>query len=180
VRVGPNELSFSSRSVIKELYGQTSTYIKASIYDAFLPGLFRLQDREEHRVRRRYLSNVFAMNHLQTVEPVIRDNVVQLIEGIDNNGGRVNVADWFKMFSLDVVGLFPFLCAMLMTAELSFGTPFQAMQSGVMPQFAHDVDSVLVVRMLEYTFPIVAKMLRMWPGASMRHFLESKERIEEV
>lgn len=49
------------------------------------------------------------MNHLQTVEPVIRDNVVQLIEGIDNNGGRVNVVDWFKMFSLDVVGLAPSL-----------------------------------------------------------------------
>ena len=106
VRIGPNEVSFSSGSVVKELYGQTSNYLKAPIYEAFLPGLFSLLDREKHRERRRYLSHVFSMNHLQNVEPVIQENVMLLLEGIASKGeNSVNVMEWFKMFALDVTGL---------------------------------------------------------------------------
>jgi cytochrome P450 len=106
VRIGPNEVSFSSGAVVKELYGQTSNYLKAPIYEAFLPGLFSLLDREKHRERRRYLSHVFSMNHLQNVEPVIQENVMLLLEGIASKGeNSVNVMEWFKMFALDVTGL---------------------------------------------------------------------------
>jgi len=46
------------------------------------------------------------MNHLQNVEPVIRENVMLLLDGIDSRGGNeVNVMEWFKMFALDVTGL---------------------------------------------------------------------------
>ena len=106
VRIGPNEVSFSSGAVVKELYGQTSNYLKAPIYEAFLPGLFSLLDREKHRERRRYLSHVFSMNHLQNVEPVIQENVMLLLEGIaSKRDNSVNVMEWFKMFALDVTGL---------------------------------------------------------------------------
>jgi cytochrome P450 len=99
-------VSFSSGSVVKELYGQTSNYVKAPIYEAFLPGLFSLLDLEKHRERRRYLSHVFSMSHLQNVESVIRENVALLLEGIESKGRKeVNVMEWFKMFALDVTGL---------------------------------------------------------------------------
>jgi hypothetical protein len=35
VRVGPNEISFADGSVINELYGQSSNFMKAAIYDDF-------------------------------------------------------------------------------------------------------------------------------------------------
>lgn len=65
-------------------------------------------------------------------------------------------------------------------AELSFGKSFQAMQSGRLPEFVHDIDNVLLVRMLEYTFPPVGQLLRMMPGTRVKRFLESKDRVTAV
>ena len=65
-------------------------------------------------------------------------------------------------------------------AELSFGKSFQAMQSGCLPEFVRDIDNVLLVRMLEYTFPPVGQLLRMMPGTGAKRFLESKDRVTAV
>jgi len=54
------------------------------------------------------------------------------------------------------------------------------MQSGRLPEFVHDIDNVLLVRMLEYMFPPISQILRMMPGTRVKRFLESKDRVAAV
>ena len=111
VRIGPEEVSFANVETIKDLYGQRTAFAKAPIYDTFsLPpmGIFSLRDRVEHSQRRKLLSHAFSQSNLYETEPLILVHVQKLVARVQNSVGEpFDILAWFRMFSLDVVGLQP-------------------------------------------------------------------------
>jgi hypothetical protein len=94
--------------VINELYGQSSNFMKAAIYDDFSlhpVGIFSMRVKEDHRQRRKLLSHAFAQSNLLEIEPVIGDVVRQLLNRIDqNSGGVTEILTLLRLFAFDVVG----------------------------------------------------------------------------
>ncbi|KAI9815439.1 MAG: hypothetical protein M1827_002573 [Pycnora praestabilis] len=77
VRIGPSELSFSDPACIKELYSQSTLYMKTSRYKTFGAvndtALFDTQDREDHREKRMMTSAAFSSKSVNEVEPLIME-----------------------------------------------------------------------------------------------------------
>lgn len=109
MRVGPNEVSFANVEMVKEVYGQGASFLKAPMYEMLsIPplGIFAMTNRNDHRQRRKLLSHAFSQSNLHESEPLILLQVGQLIQTLNNSRGQsVNVMDLFRMFALDVVGM---------------------------------------------------------------------------
>lgn len=108
IRIAPNEISFSDRGSIKELYGQQTTFLKAPIYDTMsVPpfGIFSMRDRADHSQRRRLLSHAFAQSSLYESEPLIKDNIRALLSRLDSEMQKpVDVMALFRLLAFDIVG----------------------------------------------------------------------------
>jgi cytochrome P450 len=108
VRIAPNEISFSDRGSIKEIYGQQTTFMKAPIYHTMsLPpfGIFSMRNRADHSQRRRLLSHAFAQSSLYESEPLIKDNVKALLSRLENGlEMAVDVMSLFRLLAFDIVG----------------------------------------------------------------------------
>lgn len=108
VRIGPNEVSFANGEMVKELYGQRTSFMKAPVYDTFsFPpvGVFSLRDRDAHSQRRRLLSGAFSQSNLNEAEPLLQTQVKRLVTIMEESCGKaVDVLALFRMFALDVVG----------------------------------------------------------------------------
>jgi benzoate 4-monooxygenase len=108
VRIAPNELSFSDKSVIQQLYSQTTDFMKSPRYDNYtIPpiSIFVMRNKQQVRERRRYLSSVFSWSYLQKTEPVIHQNLQLLIEVIDQSIGKpFPVLYWFRQLALNING----------------------------------------------------------------------------
>lgn len=109
VRISPNEVSFSSIDVVKDIYGQGSTFPKAPIYDTFTlkpPGIFIQRNKQLHRDRRRMLSNAFSQANLFEIEPLIVESLNKFLKNIldPKLGTPIDVLSGFRMLALDTVG----------------------------------------------------------------------------
>ena len=108
VRVGPNEVSFSNIESVKEIYGQSTQFLKAPAYDNMSTppfGIFSLRDRTEHSQRRKLLSHAFSQASIDDTEPTIQSLIDKLIERIRGNFGKpLNMLLLFRCLSLDIVG----------------------------------------------------------------------------
>ncbi|RFU31982.1 hypothetical protein B7463_g4376, partial [Scytalidium lignicola] len=115
VRVGPRHVSLNDPVAIKDIYGHQAIgrmqkdefyeMIKGQAYEITqVPGV------EEHSRRRRYLAHAFSLRTVVSMEPVIHDNAMNLINALDkfceksNDLSSVNVRMWFNYFTLDVIG----------------------------------------------------------------------------
>lgn len=98
VRVAPNELSFSDTNHIKDIYGQSSVFMKSPVYDSFgRRGIFNMRNKEEHRARRKLLSHPFAQSNIFTMEPLIVAHANKLLTRISNGVGTpVDILHWFR------------------------------------------------------------------------------------
>ena len=109
VRIGPKEISLANGEMIKEVYGQTSVFLKAPIYDSFSQrpvGIFAMRNKEDHRQRRKLLSHAFAQSNLLEIEPVIGSVMRQLLGRIEENLNRpIDALLLLRMFALDIVGI---------------------------------------------------------------------------
>ena len=107
VRIGPNELSFSSAESLRQIYGPGSDFTKASIYKHFgRHAMFQMQDSNEHRERRRLLAPAFPMSHLYQMEPLIAAQLQSFITLVRFKVGEpLDLFYWTKMLSLDIAGL---------------------------------------------------------------------------
>jgi cytochrome P450 len=109
VRIGPNEVSFSDRGSIKDIYGQQTTFMKAPIYDTMsIPpfGIFSMRNRTDHSQRRRLLSHAFAQSSLLESEPLIKNNIKALVSRLGSELNKpVDVMSLFRLLAFDVVGM---------------------------------------------------------------------------
>ncbi|TKA76250.1 hypothetical protein B0A49_03101 [Cryomyces minteri] len=171
VRVGPTEVSFSDAEVIKELYSQTSAYMKAPVYDGFsLPpvGIFSMRKKEDHKQRRRLLSHVFAQSTLLEAEPLIAGVVKLLLGHVESNVGQsLDVLALFRMLALDVVG------------ELLLGKSFGALASDEPPAYIEDLDRHFMVLGLNSSFPWVFKLTSYFPSKRWQTFLRAPYRLKD-
>jgi cytochrome P450 len=108
VRVGPNEVSFSNISTVKEIYGQGTQFLKAPAYDNMSTppyGIFALRDRTEHSKRRKLLSHAFSQASLNETIPTIHNLISKLGSRIRTDFGKpLNMLLLFRCLSLDIVG----------------------------------------------------------------------------
>ncbi|KAH8688652.1 pisatin demethylase [Talaromyces proteolyticus] len=173
VRVGPNEVSFADGNVIKELYGQSSDFMKAPVYDQFSQhpvGIFSMQNKAEHRERRKLLSHAFAQSNLLQIEPVIGDTVKQLLKKINGTMGQpTDALVLLRMFALDVVGND--------TGELFLGKSFSALESIKPPTFIRDLDAYFIVMGMKGSFPWLFEIASYFPSTKWQELQQAPKRL---
>lgn len=117
VIIGPQEISVSDISNVKELYGQHTTFLKAPVYESFtVPpiGIFSMRNKTAHSNRRRLLSHAFAQSNLLESEPLIQAQISRLLDVVRAEGERpVDVLQLFRLAAFDIVGNVLRVCAVI-------------------------------------------------------------------
>lgn len=188
VRIGPQEVSFSNAKVIKELYGQASTFMKAPIYDDFSlhpVGVFSMRNKNDHKERRKLLSHAFAQSNLLETEPLIVTVVKQFLKRVESKVGHPqDVLALFRMLALDVVGKSEYsrltLIANPRKGELFHGKSFGALDSDEPPAYIEDLDRYFVVMGMKSSFPWVFKLVSRFPSKRWQFMLEAPYRLIKV
>ncbi|KIW47650.1 uncharacterized protein PV06_00324 [Exophiala oligosperma] len=111
VRVGPNELSFSSPAALKDIYGHGQGLPKADFYKAGKftteDSVFSVRDRGQHAGRRSLMAKTYSQGSIWGYAPLMSEKIVQALDqlAIRSQGGTqaVNVYPWFHFLALDVV-----------------------------------------------------------------------------
>ncbi|OCH88354.1 cytochrome P450 [Obba rivulosa] len=109
VRTGPNTLSFNSHAAVSPIYSSAVAFNKSN---AYIPGkmhgtgLFFIQDRDEHSVRRRHWAPAFKPAAVASYKPVIERRVNQMVDCIAERqtSEGVSLSDVFAHWSYDVMG----------------------------------------------------------------------------
>lgn len=108
IRIGPQELSFSDPETIKEIYSQQTGFLKAPIYEIMSVrplGIFSMRDKAEHSQRRRLLSHAFSQANLFDCEPLIQQQINNLLALLDAGSGKAaDVLSLFRLTAFDIVG----------------------------------------------------------------------------
>lgn len=105
VRIGPNELSFCSPTVIQPVL----TWPKGpgmkgrSMHQNPLP-LISLQDPAEHARRRKPWNRAFNSAALKEYQPTVAKRVAQLVETLQAQEGETDLAEWISYFTYDFMG----------------------------------------------------------------------------
>ena len=134
VRTASNELSFIDPSAWNTIYGKSQagyTSYKKN-YDTFDDpknhvGHFIFIAGDEAHVRmRKLLNHAFSPRSLQRLEPMIYENVNELVQGLERdrveNEGIVDLTEWFSWAAFDNI------------ADASFGESFKCLRG---PEYRH-------------------------------------------
>ncbi|KAF5484573.1 Cytochrome P450 monooxygenase aclL [Colletotrichum siamense] len=139
VRVGPNELSFSSAQALDDIYGvKTKGKLEfpkdAVFYDVRgtpLNDSMISADQPTHRALRRQVAPAFSEKALKAQEPIIQRYADMMISELrDRVQEDVDIVDWVTFATADVM------------ADLSTGESLYCMEKGEMDPF---VDMILNV-----------------------------------
>lgn len=111
IRVGPNELSFSSPTALKDIYGHGQGLPKADFYKAGKftteDSVFSIRDRTQHAGRRSLMAKTYSQASIWSYAPILTEKISQTLDqlAIRSQGGTraVNVYHWFHFLALDVV-----------------------------------------------------------------------------
>ena len=121
IRIGSSDLAISHPLGVPGVYGQGSPCRKASWYDEDWPrsSVHTTRDHAWHAQRRRVWSAAFSDKALRAYEERIRKYTASLEQQMSKlSGNPVNVAEWFKYFSFDVMG------------DLAFNKDFEMLAKG--------------------------------------------------
>ncbi|KAM6512923.1 hypothetical protein FSOLCH5_010615 [Fusarium solani] len=129
VRIGPNELSFSSVESYKDIYGHSTKgkkpFLKSTWYandDSSPPAILSTRDPVDHRKQRQCLSHAFSAKSLRDQQAVVHKYVDLFIEQIGKLGGPdtggVNIPEAFSWLTFDIIG------------DLAFGESFDTVATG--------------------------------------------------
>lgn len=127
VRLGPDELSFTSSQARKDILAHfpgKEEFPKDLRRNTKSPnGLesILLSHKDNHSRFRRLLSHAFSEKGLRDQEPHIRRHVDLLIENltrIAKSGEKADMVEWFNMVTFDVIG------------NLAFGSSFNCLEDG--------------------------------------------------
>jgi len=110
IRTGPNELSFSDRACIKDIYLQGSKFPKSRRYDGFASGTrasFDMTDPSESRERRNLVRHVLAPSNVDEAEPLIGGAVrksLRWVSRAQEGGESLDAMLWMRRIMLDTGG----------------------------------------------------------------------------
>ncbi|RJE27307.1 Cytochrome P450 [Aspergillus sclerotialis] len=111
VRVGPNELSFSSPTALKDIYGRGQGLPKAEFYKAgkftSQDSVFSIRDRAQHAGRKSLMVKTYSQASIWSYAPLLTEKIGQTLDQLAtrSEGGTqpVNVHPWFHFLALDLV-----------------------------------------------------------------------------
>ncbi|KAF5345151.1 hypothetical protein D9758_009719 [Tetrapyrgos nigripes] len=106
VRIGPNELHFSSPDAYKDIYHSGSKFLKdKGLYKTMNEDLssFGTWDPVFHRKRRESMNPLFSRRAILKLESSIQAKVKHLVEKLSLSKGPIDLFCAFRCFSLDVV-----------------------------------------------------------------------------
>lgn len=111
VRTGPYTLSINSHKAVGPLYSSSNAFHKSK---AYIPGgvhgsgLFFIQDRDEHNVRRKMWAPGFTPSAISSYKPGIEKRVQQMLDTLwKRRKGPYNTVDFTELiqhWSYDVMG----------------------------------------------------------------------------
>lgn len=167
VRVGPDELSFSDLSSIKDIYGQSSQLcLKASVfYRGFTitgtESVFSSLDRHVHSRMRRLLAPGFSQNGVLQFQDDINRHINQFLSRIQESRSQsVEFHDLTHHLFVDI------------TSELSFGKSFDSL-NGTPNQGAKDINTYFQICPVFGVFPLA----RYLPFGIFRAAYQAQPRI---
>lgn len=170
VRIGPNEISFTSPSSVKEIYNHGTPYMKAPWYD-YMPqpaGLFALRDRKAHSERRRLFSHAFSQSSLNDAEPTIAELISKMVDIVDSAAdGPIDMLLLCRRLSLEIVG------------QLFLGQIFQALDMRELPEFLEWMDNLCFGLGIQYAFPVVFWVMQFLPLRGAQDIICSATEIRE-
>ncbi|TVY32984.1 Tryprostatin B 6-hydroxylase [Lachnellula subtilissima] len=86
VRIGPNSLSYSDISAIKDIYGHNTKCVKDVFYDTLAGShhhLADVRDKLDHQRKRRILSSAYALKNLEGWEHKVADKTERFIKAAE-------------------------------------------------------------------------------------------------
>jgi cytochrome P450 len=109
VRIAPRELSFASSDAVKEVYGSQSAFPKAPVYETLSTeplGIFSMTDKAMAVTRRRLLSPVFSQTNLLECEPLLKEQIDNLLDVVRQSSGRaLDMWLFFRLIAFDTAGM---------------------------------------------------------------------------
>lgn len=130
VRISPNELSFSSATSWKAIYGHTAagkpTLVKSKFYEMYGAGfdsgcIGSERDPKTHGRMKRLLSAAFSTKALSEQEDIVQQCIGNFVDRIGRDGAGpkgLNVSEWYEMVAFDILG------------EMAFGESFHCVDKG--------------------------------------------------
>ncbi|KAI1372747.1 cytochrome P450 [Hypoxylon crocopeplum] len=140
VRIAPNELSFSSPAVARNILSAGKRFYKTDFYSVFPPpenpDIFTEIREDVHAMKKKVANVPYSMAAMRQLSPFIDDTIDYLVSRLDQFcpdtaipgfqqaglPGRkpiVNLGDWLHFFAFDVLG------------EVAFGRSFGFLAAGV-------------------------------------------------
>jgi cytochrome P450 len=106
VRIAPNQVSFASPQAVKDIYGATSKFTKAPIYDSLgFKSVFTTRNKDEYRGMKKRILPSFSQAAVDEMEPSVHRQIANLIKCFDKRVETpLDVLPWFRMLALGVVG----------------------------------------------------------------------------
>ncbi|KAF5701364.1 trichodiene oxygenase cytochrome P450 [Fusarium mundagurra] len=106
IRIGPNELHIDDVKLYKDIYNQTSTYVK---HDAFYAGfntphsVFAEHVPSLHKERRRRLNPFFSRRAMTQLEGLLKDKIQELGRRLDTQKGPYNIFNAIRCTTVDII-----------------------------------------------------------------------------
>lgn len=125
VRTGPNQLSYSTATSWKDIYGHVGgrkQFPKSGFYsDERAANIVSERDPHKHGIMRRTLSHGFSAKALAEQEDLVQEYVDRLISQINIHAtgeAGANMVQWYNFTTFDIIG------------DLAFGDPFGCLENG--------------------------------------------------
>ncbi|KAK1638007.1 putative cytochrome P450 [Colletotrichum phormii] len=130
-RVSPNELSFSSVTSWKAIYGykpaKQASFNKSKFYDIYGAGfgskcIGSERNPAKHDQMKKSLSAAFSTKALLEQEAIVSEAINLFVDRVGQEGGPgsggLNMTKWYEMIAFDILG------------ELAFGESFRSIENG--------------------------------------------------
>ena len=112
VRVGPNSVMFSDASLIPQVYGIASKYMKSDFYLPFdiktptgmMGTVFSVRNGPAHRDIRRPIANAYALSTLKELEPMNDACSAVMMRKLEKYlGQNIDLGNWLHWYAFDTI-----------------------------------------------------------------------------
>ncbi|KAK3070210.1 hypothetical protein LTR53_010858 [Teratosphaeriaceae sp. CCFEE 6253] len=112
VRIGPKHVSFSDVSLIPQVYGISSKFVKSDFYSMFdikapggtVPTVFSVRDEHRHKGIKRPIAGAYSMSTLKELEPMNDECSAILLRKLDGMVGQdIDLGKWVHWYAFDVI-----------------------------------------------------------------------------
>ncbi|KAK5659655.1 hypothetical protein OQA88_863 [Cercophora sp. LCS_1] len=168
VRLGPTELSFTSRSAVRALCSSAATVEKTPLYKSFgRRGMFQMRGNAENRERKRRVGHIFSAASLGQMEGVLQGLIGKLVdvlkrESSDKGTQAVDGLWWCRVMALEAAG------------EVLMGRGLGALddQKDLIRERMEHPDNVFIVwKIWEVALALAWVLDRLVPGKWVKEFM---------